>query len=342
METEGKLIERIRRKFAPRARTADSSGLRVGIGDDAAVLRPCARRSRGAPHSAEWVLTCDAFLENVHFLTRVHPPEAVGFKVLARATSDVAAMGAVPRFFLLGLALPGRRTRVWLDKFLSGMARAARRFGLVLVGGDTAQSATVALHITVLGQIAEGRAVTRSGARPGDLLYVSGRLGAAQLGLELVLRGLHRERRWRSLLRPHLYPQLRLSLGRWLARRGLATAMIDTSDGLSTDLEHLCQSSGVGARLWADRIPMVRVPLALRRRGFDPFQLALHGGEDYELLFAAPRRFARLIPRVFQGVSVTPIGEIIRQRRRVLVGTDGRAATLVPRGWDHFRSHRRK
>ncbi len=331
MTTEGKLIERILRRVPSRGRGA---GLRIGAGDDAAVLRP----RRGA----EWVLTCDTFLENVHFLGPIHPPQAVGYKALARATSDLAAMGAVPRLFLLSLALPAHRATAWFGGFLTGMARAARRFGLVLAGGDTAQSATIAISVTVLGEVAPGRAALRSRARPGDLLCVSGRLGAAQLGLELVLRGMYRERRWRSLLGPHLSPPLRLALGQWLARERLVSAMIDTSDGLSTDLQHLCRSSGVGARLWADRVPAVRVPPALRERGFDPLELALHGGEDYELLFTVPRRLSGRIPKAYRGVSLTQIGEIVRGRAMVLVEKDGRESPLKPRGWDHFRAAQKR
>ena len=336
MPGETELIKRIARSVPSRPRSAGGSELRVGIGDDAAVLRPQPARRGG--RGVEWVLTCDAFLENVHFLARAHPPRVVGYKALARATSDLAAMGAVPRFFLLSLALPSHRTGPWLDGFLAGMAHAARRFGLVVAGGDTARHPTVVVNITVLGDIESGRAVTRSGARPGDLLYISGRLGGAQLGLELVLRGLERQRRWRRLLRPHLYPALRLALGQWLSRRRIASAMIDTSDGLSTDLEHLCRASGVGARLWGACIPTVAVPAALRDRGLDPLALALHGGEDYELLFTAPRRFRKLIPKVFQSTSITLIGEIVRSRRVLLVGAEGGTTLLVPRGWDHFRS----
>jgi thiamine-monophosphate kinase len=334
MTTEAKLIERILRRVPSRTALGRRVGLRTGAGDDAAVFRP--------PRGAEWVLTCDAFLENAHFLVPVHPPHAVGYKALARATSDLAAMGAAPRFFLLCLALPSPRATSWLGGFLAGMARAARRFGLVLAGGDTAQSATIAISITVVGEVAPGRAVLRSGARAGDLLYVSGRLGAAQLGLELVLRGMYRERRWQPMLQPHLYPPLRLELGQWLARRRLVSAMIDTSDGLSTDLQHLCQSSGVGARLWAERIPAVRVPPELRERGFDPLEMALHGGEDYELLFTVPRRFARQLPRTYRGASLTQIGEIVRGRAVVLTGPDGRTAPLEARGWDHFRANRNR
>jgi len=322
--SEEKLIERIRKALPSRARD-----LRLGIGDDAAVIRPGRR--------AEWVVTCDAFLENVHFVARIHPPEAVGYKALARATSDMAAMGAAPQWFFLSLALPSSRTGQWLDQFLKGMARATRKFHLVLGGGDTSQHATVAVNLTVVGQASPGRVVTRAGARPGDIIYVSGTLGAAQLGLKLVLRGRSGRKHCNPLLRPHLYPEPRLGLGQWLAQRNLASAMIDLSDGLSTDLAHLCAASGVGARLWLARIPTVRIPAAMRGQGFDPGELALHGGEDYELLFTVRRNLGRRIPACYHGVRLTPIGEVTREKKLTTVRADDRATRLVPRGWDHFR-----
>src|SRR3984893_19468096 len=178
MASERELIERVTRSLPSQV----GPGLRVGIGDDAAVIRPSA--------GVEWVLTTDAFIENVHFLLRVHPPEAVGYKALARATSDLAAMGAQPRYFLLGLALPRSCTAKWFDRFLKGMSRAARRFGLVLAGGDTTRNPQAAINLTVIGEVVPGRAVLRSGARPGDMICVSGALGEAELGLRLLLQGL--------------------------------------------------------------------------------------------------------------------------------------------------------
>lgn len=333
MDSEGQLIRRIARAipsgFGGRAR----DGLRLGIGDDAAVIVP----GRGA----ELVLTCDAFLEGVHFLADVHPPDSVGYKSLVRATSDIAAMGAKPRFFLLTLAIPVGRTGVWLDGFLRGMARAARSMGMCLAGGDTTRSSRVSISITVLGEIAVGRAVTRGGARPGDIIYVSGRLGGAQLGLELMRKGLGRDRRLRRWLRPHLYPQIRLELGNWLAQRRVASAMMDISDGLSTDLARLCAASGVGARIGSDRIPLVLTPAALSRRlgkvRLDPLRMALDGGDDYELLFTVSPRRARNLRGAPGFSELTAIGEITDRKKIVLVGADGTGKPLEPRGWDPFR-----
>lgn len=326
MTTEAEIIARIHRRLG----SAGGRFVHLGIGDDAAILQP----SRGA----ELVVTCDPFLEGVHFLREKHPADIVGYKALARATSDVAAMGGVPRCFLLSLALPNTHTGRWLDGFLAGMRRAARRFGMVLAGGDTSKHRQILVQITVLGEIAAGKAILRSGARPGDLICVSGRLGEAQLGLELVLRGWDSKRKWRRLLRKHLHPEPRLALGQWLAAKRLASAMIDVSDGLSTDLGHVCEASGAGARVFLEKIPKVRVPEDLRRRGMDPRKLALNGGEDYELLFTVPWRMARRLPANYRGVPLTVIGEITRRRKMVLMERDGRVAALRPRGWDPFRA----
>jgi thiamine-monophosphate kinase len=250
-------------------------------------------------------------------------------------------MGAQPRYFLLTLALPSVCTKKWLDDFLAGMALAARRFGLTLVGGDTTKYPTVAVSLTVIGEVDPGKAILRSGARPGDLIYASGRLGEAELGLQLVLKGLAKKKRWGKFTRKHFYPEPRLGLGQWLATHRCATAVIDISDGLSTDLGHICKASGVGARIWAEKIPLVGVPAGLERIGLDPMRLALNGGEDYELLFTVPKRVARRLPRIVGGVRVTIIGEITRGDGINVVDWRGRSATLRPGGWDPFRKGNR-
>jgi thiamine-monophosphate kinase len=324
MVSENQLIERVRRRLPSKG-----DGLREGIGDDAAVLRP-----KGG---AEWVVTTDAFFENVHFLRKIHPAKAVGYKALARATSDIAAMGARARYFFLTLGIPDACAGTWLDDFLDGLARAARRFGLILAGGDTTKYPAVVASLTVVGEIDHGRAILRSGARPGDLLFVSGRLGEAELGLRLIQRKLHKQKRWAKLLKKHFYPEPRLALGEWLAAHRCATSMIDTSDGLSTDLGHICKASGVGAIVWATKIPVVKIPPELQRLGLDPLEMALNGGEDYELLFTVPKKFSRRMPRRVAGISVTVIGEITREKRVILLGLDGRGKPLQPKGWDPFR-----
>lgn len=332
--SEDEIVRRIARAIPSATGGMDGKALRLGIGDDAAIVVP--------GRNAEWVLSCDAFLEGVHFLADRHPPDSVGYKSLARAASDLAAMGATPRLFLLTLALPANRTGTWLDGFLRGMGRAARLLGMRLAGGDTTKSRAVSISITVLGDIAPGRAVTRSGARPGDIIYVSGKLGRAELGLHLIRKRIGHSRQLRHLLRPHLYPRVRIDLGAWMATRRLPSAMMDLSDGLSTDLARLCAASEVGARLHADRIPRIAAatlsigPVA--KLGLDTLQLALHGGDDYELLFTvSPRRVTKL--RNAPGFrQLTAIGEITEEKEIVLVAPDGSTSPLDPQGWDPFRS----
>lgn len=337
MEPEAKLIARIKRTFSAGG-GAGAPGLRMGIGDDAAILR--------LPGRADWVVSCDAFLEGEHFLAGLHPPESVGYKALARATSDLAAMGATPRYFLLSLALPAERTGAWLDHLLVGMRRAARHLGLRLAGGDTSRYPLVVLNITVLGEIERGRALLRSGARHGDLIYVSGRLGSAQLGLEMLRRGLARKPGVRRAMQTHFHPRIRIALGRWLAGKGIGSAMMDISDGLSTDLPRLCEASGAGARVFAERVPLAilpRLPAGLSELpAFDPLEMALHGGDDYELLFTVPQRRVRRLCAAPGASELHCIGEITRKKQVVLVEANGRERPLESRGWDPFRARPRR
>jgi thiamine-monophosphate kinase len=326
---EDELIERIRRRIP----SSTGGALRLGIGHDAAVLRPGKK---------DWVVTCDQFLEGAHFIAEKHPPQSVGYKALVRAASDVLAMGSRPRLFLLSLAIPSERTGRWLDQMLSGMARACRVLGLRLAGGDTARStgrAGVALNLTVWGETPHSRVIGRAGARSSDGVYVTGVLGRAQLGLELIMRAGTGNRQYGKLLAQHLYPALPLDLALWLGRNRLPSAMMDVSDGLSTDLTRLCKASGVGALIWADRIPVVAVPRAIKQRyGLDPLALALHGGEDYGLLLTVPKRFESRMPRIFRGARITRIGEVVRGSGVRIVAQDGRTFSLAPHGWDHFAS----
>jgi thiamine-monophosphate kinase len=344
MDQEAQLIRRIARAIPPRSVGRGRSGihaeggLRLGIGDDAAVV--------ATGGGTDWVISCDAFLEGVHFLGEGYPADSVGYKSIVRAASDLVAMGAAPRMFLLTLALPTRRSGAWLDRFLGGMARAARELGMCLIGGDTSRSSTVSISITVLGEVAAGRAVRRSGARAGDIIYVSGRLGRAQLGLKLVKRSGARELKriikdQSRLMQPHLYPKIPVGLGAWLAQRRVASAMMDISDGLSTDLARLCAASGVGARLWAERIPCVTIPGGIAKHmgklKLDPIEIAFNGGDDYELLFTVPRRRAKRLRGAPGFREIAAIGEIERGKQITLVAADGRARRLTPGGWDSFR-----
>src|SRR5258708_403421 len=321
------------RKIADSSRSSRSKtpwrSVSLGIGDDAALFQP--------KPGHQTILTCDWFLEGTHFLPDKHPPDSVGWKCLARAVSDVAAMGGTPRCFLLSLALPEANTGRWLGAFLAGLRRASRKFQCPLAGGDTTRRDEILINVTVVGEVLAGSAVLRSGARPGDILYVTGRLGEAELGLQIVRRGKGAVEKNNPFTRKHLYPEPRLALGQWLVKKGLATAMMDLSDGLSSDLSRLCAASAVGALLEKTKIPQVQIPDAALDHGHDPLQLALHGGDDYELLFTVPPRNAKLLPKTFRGVGLTAMGRITRNRKLLVLDERGRAMQLHPRGWDPFR-----
>jgi thiamine-monophosphate kinase len=304
------------------------TGLRLGIGDDAALFKPA------SGHEA--ILTCDWFLEGTHFLRDKHPADAVGWKCLARALSDIAAMGGVPRCFLLSLALPESHLGRWLDEFLRGLARAAKRFECVLAGGDTTRRRDILINVAVFGEVQVGKAMLRSRARPGDILFTSGQLGEAELGLRFIRKSKLRINSRDPLLRKHLYPEPRLALGRWLAEKRLASAMMDLSDGLSMDLQRLCAASGVGARVSGGKIPSVQVTGKAAIADGKAIELALHGGDDYELLFSIPRNKAALVPNSFQGLLLTAIGEITASCNVLLVDERGSEQTLESRGWNPF------
>jgi thiamine-monophosphate kinase len=328
-QNEDSLLRRIAESSRSSRSGTDTLSVSLGIGDDAALFRP--------KPGYQIILTCDWFLESTHFLRKRHPPDAIGWKCLARAVSDVAAMGGAPRCFLLSLALPRTLTTLWLDLFLAGLRRASRKFHCALAGGDTTRRNDILINITVVGEIPSGRAVLRSGAREGDILYVSGRLGEAELGLRLAQQGQGAASRKNLPTRKHLYPEPRLALGQWLVKNGLATAMMDLSDGLSSDLPRLCAASAVGACLEKAMIPQVRAADVALKHGHDPLQLALHGGDDYELLFTLPPRKAKLLPKTFRGVRLTAIGKITRKQDLLVREENGRARQLRPGGWDPFR-----
>jgi len=327
-QTEDDILREIAGSSRSPQKNSSTNSLALGIGDDAALfrLRP----------GYETILTCDWFLEGTHFLRERHPPDSVGWKCLARAVSDIAAMGGAPRCFLLSLALPDSHTGQWLDQFLGGLRRASRKFHCVLAGGDTTRQEQILINVTVIGEVKRGHAVLRSGAREGDLIYVSGSLGEAELGLQLLKLTKKSANLRDPLLRKHLYPQPRLELGRWLAEKRIATAMIDLSDGLSSDLARICSSSGVGALLDHDQFPAVRVPRSLLKKVNESLQLALHGGDDYELLFTAPPRKLPGLPWNRKDLRIYPIG-VITSGPNIVYHGPGSPFILRPGGWDPFR-----
>jgi thiamine-monophosphate kinase len=299
---ENDLVRRIRAK----AQRRGSRDLVMGIGDDCAIFHP-------AGASEDWLLTTDLVIEDVHFRRDWHPAAGVGYRVLARGLSDIAAMGGEPRYCLLSLALAPWTDARWVNHFFRGFLDLARRHRTVLAGGDLARAAKLTCDIVVCGAAPQGGALRRDGARPGDHIYVSGALGGSSLGLRT-----RRGKAWKF----HLRPEPRLALGRYLAKTLKATAAMDLSDGLSLDLRRLCLAAGVAAAL--DREPPVFPGATVAD--------ALDGGEDYELLFTLPPRAKP--PARYQGVSLTRIG-VIRKGQPGAVELLGRP--LQPRGWDHFR-----
>jgi thiamine-monophosphate kinase len=350
------------------------SSLIHGIGDDAAVLRQ-------ARASGDLVVTADMLVEEIDFRRGYTPPHMLGHKALAVSLSDIAAMGARPLWALLSVGVPHD---VWqtdfLEQFYEGFDALALEHRVTLVGGDVSRTpAHVVVDSIVLGEVARGRALLRAGARAGDRIYVTGTLGGASAGLRLLEGGARlkanrtgsahldanrtgstgkstrdrvRRARERLMLR-QLRPTPRLAWGAWLCEQRLATAMIDLSDGLSSDLAHLCRESGVGAKIDASRIPSDPSIAQARLdddaahalpQTTDALSLALHGGEDFELLFTVrPRRAARL-PDELDGVRLTEIGEVTNDAaRRVMLLREGRAPEVLrPAGFAHFKRSARK
>jgi thiamine-monophosphate kinase len=287
------------------------------------------------------LITTDQLIEGTHFRWAWSTPAQLGYRAGAATLSDIAAMGGTPRWFVVSLGLPPRTAVRTVTDFYRGLRRCLRAHRVELIGGDTSAAPAFHAALTAIGQIDPALAVTRSGARPGDLIMVTGTLGDGAAGLQLLTRGGRRQHRAaRALIRRQRYPTPRLAAGRALAGRRLATAMLDLSDGLIIDLERLCRASGVGATLFADQLPLSPALVAYgRQTRQDPRRFALAGGEDYELLFTvrpnAAARCARLLGRL--RLRCRRIGNIHRR-------TGGEAITILragrsrPHGFEHFRT----
>lgn len=343
-----------------------SSRLSVGIGDDAAVIRQYSDR--------DFVLTTDLLVEGIDFHPQTTPPQLLGHKALAVSMSDIAAMGARPRW---ALASVGFANDVWdsnfKDDFFTGYLGLADRYGVTLAGGDVSAAQQIVIDSILVGEVTTGRAVLRSTAQPGDQIFVTGSLGGAAAGLKLIELGARvsegrqqeadgrRQEAGRgssstvregvdgddetravdSLLLRQLSPQPRVGWGIVLGEEQLATSMIDISDGLSSDLHHLCAESKVGATINAASLPLDEHVVQLcGRRALDPLALALHGGEDFELLFTVAPEKLTLLPKFVDGIPISHIGEIGDAAESVRVSEQGRVWELAPHGFEHFGSNR--
>lgn len=288
-----------------------SKQIRLGVGDDCAVIRP-----RGGE---ELVVTTDMSVEGVHFRRDWDSPKTIGHRSLARGLSDIAAVGARPMAAFLSIALPEATGQRWLDEFLEGFLSLADRFGCVLAGGDTSTSLSgVTADVTVLGAVRRGRAILRAGARANDIIYVTGALGGAAAALSRRQKG-EDPGEW--------LPEPRIAVADFLRRKKIARSLIDVSDGLSVDLAHVARESAVKAV-----VNSLLVPVA----GGAALEQALHGGEDYELLFTAASRTK--VPVEIAGVAVTEIGWIERGTGVFITDLRGQPKALEPRAWQHFRS----
>ena len=299
--TEAEILERLKRRLL----LPSHSRVVMGIGDDCAIYR-------GPGASEDLLLTTDLLVEGVHFLLSTHRAADIGHKALARGLSDIAAMGGKPSFCLVSLALPQSTSAKWIDGFYSGLLKLAEAHGVVLAGGDLARAAQITCDIVCAGAVPRSKALLRSRAQPRDGVYVSGALGGSALGLA-TNGGAARQR--------HLRPEPRVELGQYLRKTLHATGAMDLSDGLSIDLARMCRASGISASI--DHVP--QFPGATMEQ-------ALHGGEDYELLFTV--RPETLVPAAFRGIPLTRIGAMLKgPEARVLF--DGKPLPVL--GHDHFR-----
>jgi len=348
------LIDKLRRRVEQAHSSASSftlpaSSLIRGIGDDAAVIRTEIGKNT--------VVTTDLLVEEIDFRRDTTRPDLLGHKALAVSLSDIAAMGACPRWALVSIGLS---KKIWssgfVEGFYEGFFRLADHFDVTLIGGDVSSTLErIFIDSIVIGESVKGGAVFRSGAQPGDQIFVTGYLGDAAAGLRLIERGARLQQTTRqlddySMSRPssersidhlllrHLQPEPRVGWGLLLGDKQLATAMIDISDGLSSDLNHLCSESKVGALVDASRIPIDHFVTELcGRRALDPLMLALHGGEDFELLFTVKAENVAKLPRRVDGVPVTRIGEITEATSGIRIAEGSKIWNLEPGGWEHFK-----
>jgi thiamine-monophosphate kinase len=329
---EFSLIARLRQRIQGK----DSPQLLRGIGDDCAVLRPAVGQ--------DLLVTTDTQEEGVHFRRDWATPEDIGWRCLAVNVSDIAAMGGVPMGAVVALSLPASLEVAFVEGLYDGMQAVAERYDCPIIGGNISQRAdTLAVTITVLGAVPCGQSVYRSGAQVGDEIWVTGTLGGAKAGLEALL---HPEAmtgiRTTAALARYRRPCPRLHEAQYLRQHAPLHSLIDLSDGLSSDLRHICTASGVGARLEAACLPIghdvLQVAAALRR---DALEFALHGGEDFELCLTVPAgrmdAVSQEFPRQF-GCALTRLGTIQADREIILGLENGTTIPLPARGYDHFRS----
>ena len=327
---ENEIIEHLIKRYA-----VSHPALKKGIGDDAAVWLPDGAREF-------CLVTTDMLVEEIDFRREWTTPRDLGRKAVAVNLSDLGAMGARPRFFTVSLGMPADITNRWIRDFYDGLTSCGREHGAVLAGGDLSGADKTTISITAFGESENRKVLYRSGGRPGDLLYVTGTPGKSAAGLRLLQQGILRSRSGprSEALRAHRTPEPRCAAGQWLAQSGAVRCMMDVSDGISADLPRMCAASGTDAEIFAEKMPVFDESASW---GCDPLELALSGGEDFELLFAASRAKKHLIENPPPGFPpVTHIGTMIKGNGKVwIAGAGSKRRSLPAGGFDHFRPARR-
>jgi len=323
-------IDRLRATYAG----TGGDGLVVGVGDDAAVL--------DIPAGRQVVVTTDLLLEGVHFRRDWSDPYSIGWKAAVANLSDIAAMGADPTFTFVSLALTPEDTVESLERLYDGLSDCLNRYGARLAGGDTnAAPLCLAINITQLGTVPTGQALIRSGAKPGDILLVTGTLGDSAAGLALLQAHgpVKAEKLSHALLAAHRRPHPRIVAARAARETGFVHAAMDISDGLAGDVPKLCAASGVGARIHTASLPLSDSLLsAAEYLEKPPLEFALSGGEDFELLLAVPPGHAAAVQAAVAatGTPLTVIGEVLRSGLHYTAPDGSSDLTLTGQGWDHF------
>jgi thiamine-monophosphate kinase len=320
MKTEFEFIENLRRRFALSK-----------LGDDCAILPKNAK--------TDTVITADLLIEDIDFRLEWTRAEFIGHKALAVSLSDIAAMGAKPVWAMLSIGIPRKIWRTdFVEKFYEGWFALAKKYGVELVGGDVSKTPDkIVIDSIVAGETKKGKAVRRSGAKPGDLIFVTGELGGAAAALELLAKGERYEiSKHKKLLARQLKPNPQTEFGKILGAKILATAMIDLSDGLSSDLAHLCRESKTGAKIFADRIPFHSNLGAVAKSFDEKLNFALNGGEDFELLFTANPKKIFQLKKTSQFFPFHQIGEATANVGIIELIRSNKTEILEAKGFRHF------
>ncbi len=331
---EFELIREIERLINSQVKT--SSDIILGIGDDCAIFRPS--------RDMDIIITCDCAIEDRHYLKEHFSPFEIGRRAMVMNVSDIASMGGVPLYALISLELTPGIELDYVQEIYRGFLSVLNPLNARIIGGNMSSSTHISIHICLIGGIKKGKALTRAGAGVGDLVFITGFPGQSALGLELILEG-KREDKYSSLLNAYLRPRHRLKEAKKIAESGLATSMIDISDGLSGDLSHICEKSNVGAEIYLERLPLNEsITTVCKEKGINPREVVLGPSDDYELIFTCRPDSADKLLKFISSISdikVTQIGRIVEKEKGIrLVFQDGSISSLNTPGWDHFKISR--